>query len=105
MNTRPDPDKQPAAHEATVAILTPAQLRAEVRAAIDDALAEHAASAAPDARRLLTREQLAHALGCSMPMLDKLRRQGMPGEVRLGDAPRWPTEALDTIIEWLRGRG
>ena len=79
-------------------------LRPIVREAVADALAELDASETL-ASALLTRTELAEALGCSLPMVDKLRRQGMPCEVRLGDSPRWPRDEVPQIIGWLRDRG
>jgi hypothetical protein len=73
-------------------------VRDEVREALTEALADRASS--KPAPTLLDRAGLANALGCSLPHVDKLRRQGMPC-IRLGDVPRFE---LARCLEWLRGR-
>jgi len=50
---------------------------------------------------LLDRKKLAEALGCSLPTVDKLTREGLP-HLRVGDSPRYE---LDRAIEHLRARG
>jgi excisionase family DNA binding protein len=50
---------------------------------------------------LLTRQQTAQALGCSLATLQKLVGDGCPS-VRLGESPRFE---LARVLEWLRERG
>lgn len=85
------------AHEAPAFTLTAAELRALVSSAVSDALAKDRPRALP---KLLDRNGLADALGCSSSQVDKLRLRGMPC-VRLGDSPRFELEAC---VEWLRGQ-
>jgi hypothetical protein len=80
--------------------LTSDQLAAIVRGAVLEALAEKAAAAAAPAPRLLDRNGIAKAIGCSASQVDRLRQRGMPSE-RFGDSPRFELEACMT---WIRGQ-
>lgn len=77
-----------------------AALRPIVRAAVAEALEEHAHAAAPTPA-LLTREQLAQTLGCSIATISRLRGEGLPVTWLL-DSPRYE---LLAVLEWLRSRG
>jgi len=71
-----------------------------VRAAVADALAEHAAGE-PARPELLTVDAICAALSCSRATLHRLRGEGLP-ELRLGDSPRF---RLADCIAWLETRG
>jgi hypothetical protein len=72
----------------------------EVRAAVIEALDE--ARPAEPAPVLVDREGLAHALGCSLPTVDRLRKlDGFP-EVKLGDVPRF---AVGDVVAFLKSQG
>ena len=93
MSARPVPAPDP-----LLVTLTAGQLRSlvaeVVQAAVDDV-------ARPPLPALLDREQIAAQLGCSLPTIDRLRREGMP-TVFLGEAPRFE---LAMCLDWLRQRG
>lgn len=55
----------------------------------------------PATPRLHDRSELAEALGCSVPTVDRMRDEGMP-EFRVGDSPRFE---LAAVLDWLRARG
>jgi hypothetical protein len=87
------------AASASVVVLTPEQLDALLEAAVDRArLATTPANDAPSA--LLDRTGLAKALQCSLPSIDRLRREGLP-QLTIGDAPRFE---IDAVLAWLRAR-
>jgi hypothetical protein len=75
--------------------LTVDELRLLVASAVAEAMAS---GAAPP--RLLDRERLGAALGCSTAMVDKLRRAGLPS-VYVGDSPRFD---IEDCLAWLRAR-
>jgi hypothetical protein len=81
----------------SMVLLSRDELREEIAAAVG---AIKPAAPANDAPTLLDRTQLAKALGCSLPTVDRLRRQGAP-QFLLGDAPRFE---LDAVLAWLRTR-
>jgi hypothetical protein len=70
-------------------------VRTEVEAVLEDLV--------EDLRRprpLLDRGGLAHALDVGTPMIDRLRREGMP-TIIVGSVPRWN---LQDVLQWLRER-
>lgn len=69
---------------------------------IADRVTEQVAAllAAGTAQRVLDRKGLAEALNVSLPIVDRLRTEGMP-ELRVGDAPRFEFAA---VLEWLKSR-
>ena len=77
--------------------LTVGELRALVAEAVADALAELELGPRPPPA-LLTKPQVAHVLGLSVPQVDRLRREGLPW-LRVGDAVRFE---LDAVMDWVR---
>ena len=75
--------------------LTVADLSQLVRDAVSEALPEPTTSPA-----LLDRRSLAQALLCSVDIVDRLRREGLP-QLLVGDAPRF---RLDAVLAWLEAR-
>jgi predicted DNA-binding transcriptional regulator AlpA len=58
------------------------------------------ASHAVEPPMLLTREEFARELRCSVRELDRLRARGLlPAPIRLGRSPRWRRE---DVLAWLR---
>jgi hypothetical protein len=79
--------------QGSLVVLTEMQLRAIVRDEVEGALEAHAGHA----EALLDRQQLAQALGVSVPTVDRLRRKGLP-TVWVVDVPRFELRAL---LDWL----
>lgn len=82
-----------------VVVVGAVELQAMIRQAVDAALAEH--SEAAQAPLLVSRQEMARALGVGVDTLDKLRREGMP-EILVGDMPRFHSA---TVLAWLQSRG
>jgi hypothetical protein len=78
-------------------LLSRDELREEIAAAVG---AIKPTAPSNDAPTLLDRTQLAKALGCSLPSIDRLRREGLP-QLTIGDAPRFE---LAPVLAWLRTR-
>src|SRR5690606_21931433 len=70
----------------------------EVRSGLADLLAEIVSQQSPP--KPLDRRGLAEWLGCSLPTVDRLRREGCP-ELMVGDSPRFEPDA---VLAWLRER-
>lgn len=81
-----------------VILVTPAQLKALITSAVVEALEAHEPASAP---QLLDRGGLAQALGVSLPIVDRLRREGCP-RLRLGDVDRFD---FSDVKRWLSTRG
>lgn len=79
-------------------LVTPAELAALVRGAVDAALAEREPDVGPV---LLDRSGLARALGCSVATVNRLRLEPDFPELRLVDAPRF---VLADVLAWLSAR-
>ena len=79
---------------SSLAVIPVDELKALVTEAVATALAAH-----DRAPRLLTRDGLARALGCSANHVDHLRKRGLP-EVRLGQAA--VRFELGAVLEWIR---
>lgn len=92
------PEPKPLTGTELAVTLTAGQLRGLVREAVVDVLEQDAPTVRPV---LLTRQQIAQALGCGVSTIEKLRTEGCP-VVRLGDSPRFE---LARVLEWLRQRG
>jgi excisionase family DNA binding protein len=88
---------KPLAADALAVTLTAEQLRGLMREAVVDVLEQEGPTLCPV---LLTRQQTAQALGCSLATLQKLVADGCPF-VRLGESPRFE---LARVLEWLRER-
>ena len=78
-----------------------ALLRPMIVEAVQAALDEHGEGAAPKPE-ILTAAQLCAALQISRATLHRLRGEGLPGEVRLGDSPRF---VLTEVLAHLKQRG
>jgi len=99
-NQGKQPDPAPSSRHG--AGLTVAALVSDLARAVADELESRGlAPAAAQCPALLDRRGLAHALGCGVDTIDRLRREGCP-ELTLGDAPRFEVKA---VIDWLRSGG
>lgn len=78
-----------------VVVVTPEQLTALIREAVETALAEHEP---PEAPVLLERNGIARALGIGLSTVGRLQKAGMP-VVYIGDSPRY---LVDECIAWLK---
>lgn len=76
-----------------LAVLRESDLVRIVRSAVEEVLAERDGMVPS----LLDRQQLAQALGVSVPTVDRLRRKGLP-TVWVVDAPRFE---LRGVLDWL----
>jgi hypothetical protein len=84
-----------------VVTLSPDELRALVREAVHEELANRAHALAPSQSTLVDRRELARALDVSPATVTRLQAEGMPC-VHVGAAPRY---ALEHVRTWLDARG
>jgi hypothetical protein len=84
--------------DAMLVTLTVSELEQIIDRRIGAALAEHVSADVP---RLLDRAGLARVLGCSLPVIDRLRKNGMP-KLKIGNVDRFE---IDRVLAWLRSRG
>jgi excisionase family DNA binding protein len=73
-------------------------VRAAARQGATEALTGHAGTAASAPAPLLDKRGLAHALGVSMPTIDRLCREGRVPYVQVGESRRFDLQAVRAAL-------